>query len=96
MLAGLMTVPMILVELVVMAGMFPNKRLNALLAFASLAAGIIFVALIRGQVAISDHQFPRSMIPHHWGAILMCEEASIHSRAIRDLCANIVSSQRPR
>lgn len=93
-MAGLMTVPMVLVELLVMAGMFPSKRLNALLAVASVAAGIVFFVLIRRQVAISDQQFLRSMIPHHSGAILMCEEASIRSPAIRDLCANIVSSQR--
>jgi uncharacterized protein (DUF305 family) len=33
------------------------------------------------------------MIPHHAGAILMCEEASIHNPDIRRLCQNIIASQ---
>ena len=33
------------------------------------------------------------MIPHHSGAILMCEEASIRDSELQKLCAAIVSSQ---
>jgi uncharacterized protein (DUF305 family) len=35
----------------------------------------------------------RSMIPHHAGAILMCEQAPTRDPEIKDLCAAIVSSQ---
>jgi uncharacterized protein (DUF305 family) len=45
------------------------------------------------QTAISDRQFLRSMIPHHSGAILMCEHASIQDREIQELCETIISSQ---
>jgi uncharacterized protein YcnI len=41
---------------------------------------------MRQQSAISDRQFLRSMIPHHSGAILMCEEAPIRDPRIKDLC----------
>jgi uncharacterized protein (DUF305 family) len=34
------------------------------------------------------------MIPHHAGAILMCEEAPIRDPEIKELCGAIVSSQR--
>jgi uncharacterized protein (DUF305 family) len=33
------------------------------------------------------------MIPHHAGAILMCEQASIPDQEIKDLCRNIISGQ---
>lgn len=33
------------------------------------------------------------MIPHHAGAILMCNEATIRDVAIKRLCQNILSSQ---
>jgi uncharacterized protein (DUF305 family) len=33
------------------------------------------------------------MIPHHSGAILMCEEASIDDPEIVALCGQIISSQ---
>jgi uncharacterized protein (DUF305 family) len=33
------------------------------------------------------------MIPHHAGAILMCEQASLRDAEIRDLCKTIISSQ---
>jgi uncharacterized protein (DUF305 family) len=33
------------------------------------------------------------MIPHHTGAILMCEQAPLQDSEIKALCKNIVSSQ---
>jgi len=35
----------------------------------------------------------RSMIPHHAGAILMCEQAPIRDAEIRKLCETIISGQ---
>ena len=92
-MAGLMTAPMILIELLVMRAMFQDKRLNALIIGASVLAGLVFFLLIRQQTAISDTQFLRSMIPHHSGAILMCEQASINDTEIKDLCRSVISSQ---
>ena len=92
-MAGLMAAPMVLIELVLMRGMYPDKRLNALIAGTALVAGIAFFLFIRGQTAIGDRQFLRSMIPHHSGAVLMCQQASIRSSDIRRLCQGIVESQ---
>lgn len=47
----------------------------------------------RQQTSIGNRHFLRSMIPHHAGAILMCQQASITSADIRRLCQGIVSSQ---
>src|SRR3546814_2686037 len=37
--------------------------------------------------------FLRSMIPHHSGAILMCEQASLKDAQIRELCRGIIAGQ---
>ncbi|MBX9461095.1 MAG: DUF305 domain-containing protein [Brevundimonas sp.] len=46
-----------------------------------------------GQTAVGDTEFLRSMIPHHSGAILMRQQASLTDREVLGLCAEIVSSQ---
>ncbi len=92
-MAGLMAAPMVLIELALMSAMYPNKKWNALIATASVIALVLFWLGIRRQVAISDKQFLRSMIPHHGGAILMCEQAAINDPEIKQLCRKIISSQ---
>ncbi|HVZ19159.1 MAG TPA: DUF305 domain-containing protein [Terriglobales bacterium] len=92
-MASLMTAPMIVLELLVMKHMYDNKKLNLLL----VAAGVVLAAtsfgLIRGQTAIGDKQFLKSMIPHHAGAILMCEQSSVQAPEIKQLCQGIISGQ---
>lgn len=92
-MAGLMTAPMVLIEFIVMRSMYKDKRLNTLIIVASILAGLAFFFLIRQQGVISDKQFLRSMIPHHAGAILMCEQAEIEDTAIMQLCDTIIASQ---
>jgi uncharacterized protein (DUF305 family) len=48
---------------------------------------------IRQQVAITDREFLKSMIPHHVGAILMCEETRLKAPEIKELCATVIASQ---
>jgi hypothetical protein len=92
-MAGLMTAAMIIIELVVMGGMYPNKKLNASLVAVSVLALAAFWFAIRQQSAVSDRQFLKSMIPHHSGAILMCREASLGDAEIRKLCQSITLGQ---
>lgn len=92
-MAGLMTAPMVLIELTLMRAMYQNKRLNVLIIGTCAIALLAFSILIRQQTAISDRQFLRSMIPHHASAILMCERAPIHDPEIKELCENIISGQ---
>lgn len=92
-MAGLMTAAMVVVELLVMGGMYPSKRLNVALIAASVAALAAFFGLIRQQTAISDRQFLKSMIPHHGGAILMCEQASLHDPELVRLWESIKRGQ---
>ena len=92
-MAGLMAAPMVVIELVVMRGMYHNGRLNLMLIGASVAVGVLMFALIRQQTMVTDGQFIRSMIPHHSGAILMCREAPLQDAEIRKLCDGIIAGQ---
>jgi peptidoglycan biosynthesis protein MviN/MurJ (putative lipid II flippase) len=92
-MAGLMTAPMIVIELLLMGSMYKDKRKNAILIAISVILGVLFFLFIRQQTAITDKQFLRSMIPHHAGAILMCEQSPISDAEIKELCQSIIASQ---
>lgn len=92
-MAGLMVAPMAVLELTLMGAMYGNKRLNMLIIFGSILLLLLCWFGIRDQLAVGDKSFLRSMIPHHAGAILMCNQASISDAEIRKLCSNIVKSQ---
>lgn len=92
-MAGLMASPMIVIELALMGKMYPNKRLNFAIIFGSIIATVMFFMLIRGQVGIGDQQFLKSMIPHHGGAVLMCDKANLTDSEIKTLCTNILQGQ---
>ena len=93
-MAGLMTAPMVIIELLLMRSMYRHRAANiAILAVSVIALGAFWLA-IRQQAAVGDVQFLKSMIPHHAGAVLMCGEAPIEDAAIRELCKSIIASQR--
>jgi uncharacterized protein (DUF305 family) len=92
-MAGVMTAPMVLIELALMGAMYGDRKRNVVIAAVAVVALGVFWLSIRGQLAITDRQFLRSMIPHHAGAILMCEKAPIRDPEIKELCTAIVSSQ---
>ncbi|MBC7698599.1 MAG: DUF305 domain-containing protein [Bacteroidia bacterium] len=92
-MAGLMTMPMVLIELLVMNAMYMDKNINKLIIILSAIALVAFFLLIRFQGGVSDKQFLKSMIPHHASAILMCKETGIKDPEIKALCSNIVSGQ---
>ncbi len=92
-MAGLMTSPMIIIEIVLMRSMYTNKKLNySIIAIRSIVLIALFL-FIRQQTAVSDRQFLNSMIPHHASAILMCEKSNIQDPEIKVLCASIISGQ---
>lgn len=93
-MAGLMAAPMVVIELALMGAMYSDRRKNVVIMAVSLVALAMFWIFIRQQTAITERQFLRSMIPHHAGAILMCEEAPLQDPQIKELCADIVASQR--
>lgn len=92
-MAGLMTAPMVIIEIVVMWSMYSNTKANFAVIGASLVLLALFIAGMRYQTAVSDTQFLKSMIPHHSGALLMCDNPNIQDPEIKDLCKGIISSQ---
>ena len=90
----MMIAPMVVLMVVGMKDMFPSKAINAALLMGSAVAFFGGYALIRTQTAIGDTSFLRSMIPHHSGAILMCEQATLRDPEVKALCGNIIKSQR--
>ena len=92
-MAGLMTMPMVIFELIIMGGMYMKKKLNIIIMITGCILGIGFYAGIRQQAGVGDRQFLKSMIPHHAAAILMGNEASVTDPEIKELIKNIITSQ---
>lgn len=95
-MAVMMATPMGCLMLLMMGMMYPDKKLN--LRLYGLFAILFIVALwgMRAQTLVGDRQFVRAMIPHHAGAILMCNRASLRNAEIRELCFSpngIIDSQ---
>ena len=92
-MAGLMTMPMVLLELAIMGGMYMKKKLNIAIMIIGCILGIGFYMGIREQAGVGDRQFLRSMIPHHAAAILMVEKASLTDPEIKKLAQDIITAQ---
>ena len=90
----MMVAPMVVLMILAMRHMFTSGRVNTALLVGSIAIFFGAFALIRTQTTIDDQAFLRSMIPHHSGAILMCQQASISDPQVKKLCVEIIRSQR--
>jgi cation transport ATPase len=93
-MALMMAAPMVALMPLMMKEMYPDKKKNRLVIIGAMLVLIGAFAAIRFQSAIGDTQFVRSMIPHHSGAILMCEKAKISDPELKSLCNDISKAQR--
>ena len=96
-MALLMWAPMAIVMLLTMKSMYMNTKLNVVLHVAFVAVFLLSLIGIRAQGLVGDREFVQSMIPHHSGALLMCQKASLKDPELRDLCYGpdgIVASQK--
>jgi uncharacterized protein (DUF305 family) len=95
-MAIMMATPMIFMMPLMMPSMYPDRRKNLVVYIGSALLFILAFAAIRDQTLVGDKEFVRSMIPHHSGAILMCNRAALEDAEVRDLCFKpngIVESQ---
>jgi hypothetical protein len=92
-MAGLMAAPMVWLELLLMRGVYRDGRRNVMFALASLVVFLACLVAIRLQSGVGDRQFLRAMIPHHAGALLMCEQAAVRDPRIEFLCRRIRENQ---
>ena len=93
-MAIMMATPMIVMMPLMMGSMYPDRKLNLLIYIGSALLFVLAFIGIRTQALVGDDQFLRSMIPHHSGAILMCEQAKISDPEIKNLCGGIIRSQK--
>ena len=96
-MALVMWAPMGILMLLMMPMMYPNKKLNMILLGSFALVLILSFWAIRDQALVGDRQFVRAMIPHHSGAITMCNRASIRDQEIRNICFKpngIIESQK--
>ena len=92
-MAALMTMPMLIIEIIVMGSMYLNRKWNIALLITGGLAAILFFSCIRQQTAVDDKQFLKSMIPHHAAAILMAQKASLQDPEVSQLAKDIIKAQ---
>ena len=89
----MMVAPMTFLMLVFMRSMYQSQRLNWIIGAVAALVFIASFAAMRTQAAIGDKEFLKSMIPHHSGAILMCQQSALADPEIIKLCGEIVKAQ---
>ncbi len=90
----MMVTSMALFMLWMMPSMFGDRKTNVILNVVFAALFLLALFGMRTQALVGDRQFLRAMIPHHSGAILMCEKSSITDPEIKRLCGGIIASQK--
>lgn len=93
-MTAMMVSPMAILMLLTMRMMYPDRRLNFFLYGLFAVIFVLGWVGMRDQTLIGDRQFLQSMIPHHSGAVLMCERSAIQDPEIKQLCDGIVASQK--
>ncbi len=89
----LMVAPMAVVMLLMMGGMYKNKKLNIGILAGSVLVFVVTLVFLREQTFISDRQYMKAMIPHHSSAILTSENAAISNAETQKLAAEIIEAQ---
>jgi cation transport ATPase len=84
---------MLIIELLIMKGMYQNKKINWAIITVSLAIGIFSWFGIREQLFVGDKEFVKGMIPHHAAAVLMSEKAKLTDPELMELQKNILETQ---
>jgi hypothetical protein len=92
-MAVVMGAAMAVIMLGFMMNMYPNKRMNALILAASVAAFAGALWLVRSQATVDDVFYMKAMIPHHSIAILTSERAHIRDPRVRKLADGIIEAQ---
>ena len=89
----LMVAPMALLMLLLMRKMYPNKKLNTIIALSSITAFVLALVFLRNQTFIADTQYMKAMIPHHSSAILTSRYAHIKDPEVKKLSREIIEAQ---
>ena len=89
----LMVSPMAILMIIIMGGMYKNKKLNAIIISSSVLVFSLSLFFLRTQTFISDVQYMKAMIPHHSSAILTSNNAHIKDAEVKKLSEDIIKAQ---
>lgn len=89
----LMVLPMVLLMILFMGKMYPNKKLNNGIILGSIVLFGIVLGGLRSQTPIGDIQYMKAMIPHHSSAIMTSKNADIKDPEVKSLSEKIIKSQ---
>lgn len=89
----LMVSAMAVVMILMMPGMYANKKKNGLIILSSAVVFLSALAGVRMQVGVGDVQYMKGMIPHHSIAIMTSSRADIKDPRVRKLANGILETQ---
>jgi uncharacterized protein (DUF305 family) len=92
-MAILMIAAMTSVMMLLMGGMYPNKRLNMAIIISSVVVFVLVTFFLRNQTFVSDRQYTKAMNPHHSSAILNSKHTDIKDPEVKKLAEGIIASQ---
>lgn len=89
-----MVSPMVFLMVYFMRDMMMDKNLNTKLYIGSALLFVLAIVGARTQFLVGNTLFLKSMIPHHSGAITTCQQADITDPEIKELCDEIIQTQK--
>lgn len=89
----LMVAPMAFTMLLLMWGMYTNKKMNFIILGLSVIIFIIALVGLRQQTFIGDEQWMKAMIPHHSFAIMVSQKAHLKDPEAIKLAEEIIEAQ---
>lgn len=89
----LMVAPMAVLMLLLMPGMYDNKKYNTVIMITSIAVFVIAIVFLRNQTTIGNQQYIKAMIPHHSSAIMVSQKAEITDPELKKLSEDIIKAQ---
>lgn len=92
-MALLMVAPMVVVMMLMMGKMYPDKRINTAIMVAGVIVFVLVFIGLRTQTPIGDVQYMKAMIPHHSSAILVSKNANIKDPEVKKLSEDIIKAQ---
>ncbi len=93
-IAFVMGAAMMVVMLLFMWSMYPNRAKNTLILGVAVLVFSVALWLVRSQTTVTDTEYMAAMIPHHSIAIMTSERAHIRDPRVRKLARDIILAQR--
>lgn len=90
----LMVMPMAVLMLLMMPGMYRERGKNATILATAIIVFAAALFCLRSQTPVNDIQYMKAMIPHHSSAVMTSRHASIKDPRVRQLADSIIASQR--